>query len=163
MLKAMADRPKAALIVDLRFNTGGDGNIARQMMERVQGASTSRQVYVITGRTTFSAGLFHAVQWMHWGKAILVGEEPGDGLEFFAEGGNILLPNSRLTVHFANARHCYSAASKTPSSECFNELRVESLAIRLPAANSFDQYRSGTDAAFDAIVADLKKAASDVK
>ena len=163
LMKAMADRPKAALIVDLRFNTGGDGNIARQMMERVQSASTFRKVYVITGRATFSAGLFHAVQWKHWGKAILVGEEPGDGLEFFAEGGNILLPNSRLTIHFANARHCYSAASKTPSSECFNELRVESLAIRLPAANSFEQYRSGTDAAFYAIVTELKKAASNLK
>jgi hypothetical protein len=111
LIRAMADHPRAALIVDLRFNTGGDGNIGRQMMESVQNASTSRKVYVITGRATFSAGLFHAVQWKHWGKAMLVGEEPGDGLEFFAEGGNILLPNSRLTIHFANARHCYSAAS----------------------------------------------------
>jgi len=147
-------------IFDLRFNTGGDGNIGRQMMESVQNASTSRRVYVITGRSTFSAGLFHAVQWKHWGGATLVGEEPGDDLEFFAEGGNILFPNSRLTIHFANARHCYSAASKTPSSECFMELRVESLPISLPATNSFEQYRSGSDAAFDAIVADLKKAAS---
>src|SRR5438034_7043594 len=127
------------------------------MMDELQAASTSRRVYVITGRTTFSAGLFHAVQWKHWGKAILVGEEPGDSLEFFAEGGNILLPNSRLTIHFANARHCYSAASTTPSSECFNDLRVESLSIRLPATNSFEQYRSGSDAAFDIIAGDLKK------
>jgi len=126
-------------------------------MEHVQSVSTSRKVYVIIGRTTFSAGLFHAVQWKHWGKAIFVGERPGDELEFFAEGGNIPLPNSRLTIHFANARHCYSAASNTPSAECFMELRVDPLAIALPATNSFEQYRSGTDAAFDAIVADLKK------
>jgi hypothetical protein len=97
---------------------------------------------------------------LDWGKAIFVGEEPGDSLEFFAVGGNILLPNSRLTIHFANARHCYSAASKTPSSECFNELRVESLAIRLPATNSFEHYRSGNDAALAAIAADLRKNAS---
>jgi hypothetical protein len=161
-IKAMTDRPSAPLIVDLRFNTGGDGNFGRSLMERVQSASTSRKVYVITGRTTFSAGLFHAVQWKYWGKATFVGEEPGDGLEFFAEGGNILLPNSALTIHFANARHCYSAASKTRSSECFNELRVESLAIRLPSSNSFEQYRAGRDAAFDAIVTDLKNAASNL-
>ncbi|MBZ5654216.1 MAG: hypothetical protein LAO56_02940 [Acidobacteriia bacterium] len=160
LIKAMTNHPKAALIVDLRFNTGGDGNVGRQMMESIQDSSSSRKVYVITGRATFSAGLFHAVQWKHWGKAILVGEQPGDGLEFLAEGGNVLLPNSRLTIHFANARHCYSAASKTPSSECFNELRVESLAIPLPATNSFEQYRSGSDAAFDAIVADMKKIAT---
>jgi len=104
--------------------------------------------------------LFHSVQWKQWGKAIFVGEEVGDGLEFFAEGGNILLPNSRLTIHFANGRHCYSAASTTPSSECFSELRVEALAIRLPASSSFEEYRSGRDAAFDAVVADLKKSAS---
>jgi len=157
LMKAMADHPKAPLIVDLRFNTGGDGNIARQMMTNIQNACAFRRVYVITGRTTFSAGIFHAVQWKHWGKAIFVGEEPGDGLEFFAEGGNILLPNSRLTIHFANARHCYSAASHTPSTECFNELRVEPLTIALPASNSFEQYRSGRDAALENIVADLKR------
>jgi hypothetical protein len=50
--------PKAALIVDLRFNTGGDGNVGRQMMDHLQAASTSRRVFVIVGRTTFSAGLF---------------------------------------------------------------------------------------------------------
>jgi hypothetical protein len=121
LLKAMIDHPRAVLIVDLRFNTGGDGNIARQMMTDVQTASAFRKVYIIVGRTTFSAGLFHAVHWKHWGKGTFVGEEPGDGLEFLAEGGNILLPNFRLTIHFANARHCYSAASPTPSSECFNE------------------------------------------
>lgn len=157
LLNTMNDHPRAAVIVDLRFNTGGDGNVGRRMMDDLQAACISRKVYVITGRMTFSAGLFHAIQWQHWGKATLVGEEPGDGLEFFAEGGNILLPNSRLTIHFANARHCYSAASKTPSSECFNELRVESLAIRLPATNTFEQYGSGEDAAFAAITADLKK------
>jgi hypothetical protein len=160
LMRAMTAHPSAALIVDLRFNTGGDGNVARQTMSNIQNACAFRKVYVITGRTTFSAGLFHAVQWKHWGKAIFVGEEPGDGLEFFAEGGNILLPNSRLTVHFANARHCYSAASQTPSTDCFNELRVEPLTIALPASNSFEQYRSGRDAALESIVADLKKAVS---
>jgi hypothetical protein len=160
LLRAMTDHPRAALIVDLRFNTGGDGNIGKQMMRLIQGVSTSRKVYVIIGRTTFSAGLFHAVQWKHWGKAIFVGEEPGDELEFFAEGGNILLPNSRLTIHFANARHCYSAASQTPPTECFNELRVDPLKMALPASNNFEQYRSGRDAAFDTILADLKRTAS---
>jgi hypothetical protein len=157
LMKAMTRHPRAALIVDLRFNTGGDGNIARQMMTNVQNACAFRKVYVITGRATFSAGLFHAVQWKHWGKAIFVGEEPGDELEFFAEGGNILLPNSGLTVHFANARHCYSAASKTPSTECFMEVRVEPFSVALPASNSFEQYRSGRDAALETIVADLKR------
>jgi hypothetical protein len=89
-----------------------------------------------------------------------VGEEVGDSLEFFAEGGNIPLPNSKLTIHFANARHCYSTESRTPSSACFNEVRVESLAIQLPTSITFEQYRSGSDPALDAIAADLKKAAS---
>src|SRR5262249_16494256 len=66
LLNAMSSYPKAALIVDLRFNTGGDGSVGRQIMEDLQAASASRRVYVIIGRTTFSAGLFHAVQWKHW-------------------------------------------------------------------------------------------------
>src|SRR5262249_55320749 len=155
--KALAEHPEAALIVDLRFNTGGNLEVGKKMMQQLEQASASRKVYVITGRATFSAGLYHAVQWKHWGKAVFVGEEAGDDLEFFSEGGNILLPNSKLTVHFANARHCYSARSKTPSSECLEDLRIESLNIDLPATNSFEQYRSGRDAALDTIVTNLRK------
>jgi len=49
LLKALADHPKAALIVDLRFNTGGNGDVGKQMMADIEAASTLRKVYVITG------------------------------------------------------------------------------------------------------------------
>jgi hypothetical protein len=69
-------------------------------------------VYVITGRATFSAGIFHAMQLRQYANAILVGEPIGDVLEIWSEGGNLLTPNSRLSLHYADRLHSYSAIER---------------------------------------------------
>src|SRR6185312_10463632 len=52
------------IVVDMRFNTGGNLDIARTFMDQLAALARERKlkVYVITGRATFSAGLFHAMQ-----------------------------------------------------------------------------------------------------
>ncbi len=45
-----------------------------------------------------------------WGAAIFVGESVGDDLDFWAEGGDLVLPNSRLTLRYSNGFHKYSTA-----------------------------------------------------
>ncbi len=156
LLAAIAQHAVNGLVIDLRFNTGGNGDIGRELMERLQKEVGARKVFVITGRATFSAGLFHAVQWKHWGKAVLVGELPGDGLDFWSEGGNAVLPRSGLTLHFANARHCYS--TRKSDVPCFAQLPVQTLRPDLPATSSFEQYAAGRDASMDAILASLRSA-----
>jgi len=69
-------------------------------------------VYVITGRATFSAGLFHALQLRQEVNAILVGEPVGDELDFWSEGGNVLTPNSRLSLHYADRFHSMSSVAR---------------------------------------------------
>ncbi len=149
LLTAVAASPGAPLVVDLRFNTGGNGDIGRELMEQLQQEVGVRKVFVITGRATFSAGLFHAVQWKHWGKAVFVGEPPGDELDFWSEGGNAILPRSGLTLHFANARRCYS--TRKSDVPWFAQLPVDTLRPDVPATNTFEQYVAGTDAAMEAI------------
>lgn len=67
-----------------------------------------------------------------------------------------------LTVHFANARHCYSADGKILSADCFNELRVEAL-MSVPASNSFEEYRSGREAESEVILDDFKGSSFSLK
>ncbi len=98
------------IVVDVRFNTGGDLSIGRPFINQLGAFAKDHKikVYVITGRATFSAGIYHAMQLRQFAGAVLVGEQFGDGLDFWSEGGNLLTPNSRLSLHFADRLHSYS-------------------------------------------------------
>ena len=111
--RALSELGSAAvnkIVVDVRFNTGGDLSIGRPFINQLAALAKERKikVYVITGRATFSAGIFHAMQLRQSVNAILVGEPIGDVLEIWSEGGNLLTPNSRLSLHYADRLHSYS-------------------------------------------------------
>jgi hypothetical protein len=99
------------IVFDVRFNTGGDLSIGRPFINQLGAFAKEHKikVYVITGRATFSAGIYHAMQLRQFADAILVGEPIGDILEIWSEGGNLLTPNSKLSLHFADRLHSYSA------------------------------------------------------
>lgn len=98
------------IVIDVRFNTGGDLSIGRPFINQLSAFAKDHKikVYVITGRATFSAGIYHAMQLRQFAHALLVGEQFGDELDFWSEGGNLLTPNSRLSLHFADRLHSYS-------------------------------------------------------
>ena len=98
------------IVFDVRFNTGGDLSIGRPFINQLGAFAKDHKikVYVITGRATFSAGIYHAMQLRQFAGAILVGEPIGDILEIWSEGGNLLTPNSKLSLHFADRLHSYS-------------------------------------------------------
>ena len=98
------------LVFDVRFNTGGDLSIGRPFINQLAAFAKERKikVYVITGRATFSAGIYHAMQLRQLADAVVVGEPIGDVLEIWSEGGNLLTPNSKLSLHFADRLHSYS-------------------------------------------------------
>jgi hypothetical protein len=118
-------------------------------MEHLQLATGDRPVYVIIGRATFSAGLYHAAQWKQWGKATFIGEPVGDRLDFWSEGGNVILPNSGLAVHFADAFHSYSRKDYPERKPYFEDLSIDSLAPDYPVNPTFADYMAGRDPAMD--------------
>jgi hypothetical protein len=76
----------------------------------------------------------------------------GDALDFWAEGGNIRLPNSGLTVHYANAFHGYSSR-KYPEFEPFYEnLDVPTVAPDMPVQPTSREYLGGEDPVLDAVL-----------
>ncbi len=149
---ALAQHPVKKLVVDLRFNTGGNKQLGSPLMRELQAASHDKQVFVLISRTTFSAAMYHVAEWKQWGKALLVGEPVGDALDYWAEGGNILLPNSGLTVHYANAFHGYSTR-KYPEREPFHEdLDVATLAPDVLVLPTSREYLGGSDPLLDALI-----------
>src|SRR5207253_569928 len=63
LLKFIDRHRVAVLILDLRFNTGGDLTIASPLMQELHDRMQGKRMFVITGRATFSAGLYHAARW----------------------------------------------------------------------------------------------------
>ena len=148
---AVRANPVKALVVDLRFNTGGDLNVATPLVEALVPLLRGLPVFVFTGRATFSAGLTHAAQWKQLAAATIVGEPAADVLDFWSEGGNLVLPNSRLTVHYANGFHKYSQRQYPSLRPYYFELSVDSIVPDVPVEMTWTQYISGRDPLYESV------------
>ena len=147
------------LVVDLRFNTGGNAYLGTPIMKNLRETIAEKNVFVITGRATFSAGITHAAQWKQWG-AKIVGEHAGDQLDWWAEGGNVELPNSKLTVHYSNGFHGYSKREYSDRQPYFFDLDVDTLAPDFPVVPTWAEYLAGRDSAMEVIQAEIARRAS---
>ncbi|NOC85633.1 peptidase S41 [Ruegeria sp. HKCCD6428] len=94
------------LLIDIRGNTGGDFLKTMPLIDAIS-ENASRQVVVLVDKFTFSAAIvFVAILKHRLGPRLkLIGEEMGDGLTFFAEGGSLDLPTSGAVVRYSSAFH----------------------------------------------------------
>lgn len=157
VLAALAANPVSRVVVDERFDTGGNLQIGGPFMQRLSAAAHERgaRLYVISGVATFSAGLTHLAQLRQYGHATIVGEGPGEGMEFWAEGGNLRMPSSGLTLHFADRVHSYGARKAQPRSPYLDtELFADRVTPDLPVRMTSRDYFAGRDPAMAAILRD---------
>jgi hypothetical protein len=139
-------------VLDLRFNTGGNLDLAASLMSVLEKRTRGIPRFVVVGRSTFSAGITHAATWAQAGGITLVGEPVGDDMDTWSEGGNVTLPNSGLVAHFANAYHSYSEEPCPDTVPCYLDLSAPSLRPDLPASPTWEEYRSGRDPAWEEIL-----------
>lgn len=148
------------VVVDLRFNSGGNLEVARRFMQglaREDSINRRGRLFVITGPCTFSAGLYHAAQLKQYTQATFVGEPVGDRLDYWAEGGEIVLPNSRAVICYSNGFHRYSGTDYPEYQPYYEELSIPSLEPEVPAPLPSADYFSGRDPALGTIEARLRK------
>lgn len=145
------------LIIDLRFNTGGNLMLARnhfKAIAAVEKLNDPKKLFVITGRATFSAGLYHAAALRQDTRATFVGEPVGDYLDFWAEGRPVMLPNSGIRAIACAGFHSYSPGVDPRSKEhLYMDLDVETLDPHLPAPLRWSDYIAGRDPALETIEA----------
>lgn len=100
-------RPGAALLVDVRGNTGGNFLRTMPLIDAISESAKDRRVVLLVDKFTFSAAIvFVAILKHRLGeRLVLIGEEMGDGLTFFAEGGTLELPSSGAVVRYSSAFH----------------------------------------------------------
>ncbi|HKJ16326.1 MAG TPA: hypothetical protein VJ984_03115 [Xanthomonadales bacterium] len=150
------------VILDQRFNFGGDLNITRELMQKIpEFLGVDGKIYIVTSGRTFSAGISSAgyIKQSAGAQAVIVGEPIGDELEFWAEGELEVLPDSGVTFLIGTERHNYLTGC--PEDDCHGSIqrhpiRVDSLQPDLPAPLTYADWENGTDPALEAIETEIK-------
>ncbi len=155
----LAKAPPLNLILDLRFDTGGDNTRNRTLM-RIIAARVAGRIFVITGPYTFSAGIASLAALVHdgGGKVTIVGEPVGDRTHWWSEREEFCLPFSKACLNrqvgqwdvvkgCAGQRHCFGDQF---------DLRVRNLQPGLPASQTVGAWLAGRDHAMEAIEAALR-------
>lgn len=159
-LRAIAPR---FVIVDQRFNIGGDLNNTRDLMQAIpQIVPEGGAIFAITSGRTFSAGIA-SMGYLRQAadraerRLTIIGAPVGDELEFWAEG-QPANPGAGLLVLVATERHNYM--TDCPEPDCHGSIRrhpirVESVDPDIRPRFTYDDLVSGRDpylqAAFEAM------------
>jgi hypothetical protein len=91
------------VIVDLRFNSGGDSSVVEPLLQGLQSRprlSAKGRLYVLIGRGTFSSGMMAAVNFREDLHAILFGEASGSRPNEYGEVKTLTLPNSKIEIRY---------------------------------------------------------------
>lgn len=105
--KCVRSRPDTPLVIDVRGNTGGNFLKTLPLIDAILEGSENSRVGVFVDKFTFSAAIVFVAILKHrlGARLSLIGEEMGDGLTFFAEGGTLDLSTSGAVVRYTSAFH----------------------------------------------------------
>lgn len=167
--EAEAARRKARrrnVILDMRMNGGGNLQLTQEWMSRLPGRLPAvGRVVVLISPWTFSAAISSVGYLKQAGgeRVILVGEPPGDRLNFFAEGRPTNLPNSGAVVLTATQRHDYVTGCRG-FTDCHQYVVDHPVAVRnldpeIEAPWTLDAYVAGRDPGLEAAMKTLARSA----
>ena len=148
------------LIVDLRFDVGGNLLTTLEFMRQVPTLAQTR-TYLLIGPYTFSAGIISAAAIAkHGGKRVtIVGEPVGDRLHFWSEGAMIALPNSHLGMRYTDGQFDIVNGC-TGAPRCMDDLYpidVNGVSLQPAITGRLDAeaYFAKSDPAMDAVRKDI--------
>jgi hypothetical protein len=136
----------STLIIDIRNNGGGDGTLAKSLVQRIIRAPLINQrnhLYVITGRATFSAAVILAAALENETNAIFAGEPTGAPANHYGEPARMELPHTK--IRFAYSRLYWQNGDPRDARPW--------IAPSVPVPLRFEDWRSGVDAALETILA----------
>ena len=149
------------LILDMRLNGGGNLQLTREFAKRLPTLVPGR-IFVLTSRWTFSAAI-STIGYLKQAapdRVTIVGEEVGDRLEFWAEGGPVTLRHSGIQIGRARERHDYANGCRA-FTDCHGAVVAHPIAVRslspdVAAGWSVAAIVAGRDPAMDAVAAALR-------
>lgn len=156
------------VVVDLRYNRGGDYTQAADFSRRLAEAiPPDGRIYILTGGNTFSAAISIVSRLRYFAgvRAVQVGEPMGDRGQFWGEGDRAVLPHSKIPVRYATAYHDWENGCELEQiTTCFLLNYVYGaapgpLTPQLMASPRFAYYASGRDMVMDEVMKVIRSAA----
>jgi hypothetical protein len=144
--RTLADGDVTRLIVDLRYNPGGDDRTYAQLLRVLTTNPVLARpgaLVVIIGRQTFSAAALFAAELDGQTKAVFIGEPTGGSPNTYASPRELRLPNSGIVVEVSSK---YFEAGG-PSDH------RDTISPDIPVTSSLDDLRAGRDPVLDAALA----------
>ena len=161
---AVAERLKSSppknLILDLRFDTGGDNTQNRDLMRQIA-RSVPGRIYVLVSNYTFSAGIASAAALKHDGgnKVTIVGSPVGDRTHWWSEHHEpVCLPASKVCFPI-NTGYWNLVDGCRGNPRCYGDqfdLGVPTLEPALRAPLTSRDWLGNRDPGMTTIAADLK-------
>jgi Peptidase family S41 len=137
-------KPKS-LIVDIRYNPGGDGSKVPAMIHEFIKREDNppwKHIYILTGRKTFSAATMFLAAFVNNVPCSIVGEPAGAPLDAFGDPTTIDLDRAGLRLHVSTLWHQLEDQGA----------RYPIMPVDVPAPFSSTDYAAGRDPAVDAIL-----------
>jgi hypothetical protein len=149
------------IIVDQRFNGGGDLTLTEPLMHALADiVGENGRVYLLANGNTFSAGIVNLAMAKETApdRVVLVGSEIGDRLQFWAEGWWYSLKNSGFRARYSTGYYdlqngCSGIFICHWGSLDIFPVIVDDLDIDIPAPMTFADYAAGRDAGLEAVFA----------
>jgi hypothetical protein len=149
--QAITEHEPTRIILDQRFNLGGDLNITRSLMQFLPDAvGEDGRVFALVSGRTFSAGISSVGYLRQAGgdRVTIIGQPLGDSLNFWAEGDLVVLENTNAAFLYARERHNY--VTGCPEDDCHGSIRhhpirVDNLDPDYVVDLSWSDYLAGRD------------------
>lgn len=142
--RALAAPGHQRLVIDLRQNRGGNNSLNMPLIHALIRSDDLREpgsLFVLVGRTTFSAAMMLSVDLERHTHAIFVGEPTGSSPNHYGDSRKSRLPFSGLTVRISTREWQYSHPLD-------HRTAIEPL---VPAPLTLSDLLSGRDPAIDAV------------
>jgi hypothetical protein len=146
LVAAIDESEPAAVVIDMRYNTGGSSPVLHPLIDELaedHRSGRSYELYVILGRNTFSSSVLNAIALRREADAVFVGEPSGGRPNHYGEVRSFTLPNTKRDVKYSTKyfTHYQPEDGGDPSS----------LVPDLPAPPTWAAYVEGVDPAMAAI------------
>jgi hypothetical protein len=145
-LAAFVEEKRAErLVLDLRLNRGGDGGLNRPLVVAlIRSARVDRHggLYVLIGRSTWSAAQMLVNELEIYTDAVFVGEPTGGKINHYGDSRRITLPNSGITFRVSTLWWQGDERDKRPWK-----------APDVAAGITFEDYKANRDPALEAALA----------
>lgn len=138
-------RPRS-LVIDLRYSFGGDGSKIPGFIHAFirRGANPPWQnLYVLTGRRTFSAGIMMIAVFVDHTQANFIGEPAGGALDHYGDAVATELPGIGAQLYVSTLFHQLQDQGQ----------RYDIMPVDVAAPFSFADWQAGRDPAIDPILA----------